>query len=455
MKKTIEEFVHQLRKPGIRISPSETLDCLRGLEHIDLLDKGQFRALLESTLIKKSGDIPEFHRLFHLYFEKHEHSGTDDILSGTMGRIADIFSERGDDFTSEFRDFMLSGIEGMMPYLFSLPGANTGESNPYTIMPAYRSMKAGERMEKDKWGEQLSLLLELLESHGEEIDDIAYIRRIIGERTAKLKALSRDLLENEKNNWKAYKTRQGNSRLMNTGFRALNIDDAEEMKRAVHELVRRIRDEIARREKRNSHGRIDIKRTIRRSQQYGGIPFELIWKKRKKSKGKIVALCDVSNSVKNASQFMLTLLYSLQDQFSKVRSFVFVNDLGEVTDFFKDHDIHTGIAMALTDAGISYNSYTDYGNVLLRFHENYMDTINSRTTVIIIGDGRNNYSHTMEWVLEKMKSRAKRIFWLNPEETMTWGFGDSAVLIYKKHCTEVLECWKVSQLMDFIKRLVF
>lgn len=454
MKQAIHEFITLLRKPGIRVSLSEALDSLEGLKHIEVTDKMSFRTLLECTLIKKRDDLPEFSRLFHLYFEKHRFSHEGGPSREILDRALEIMEGEGAAFPEFFKNFLRQGIEGVVPYLFGREGPQGGDASPYSIMAAYSSMKMGERMERERWGDRLGDLMRLLGKDGVDEAELEEFRAALEERMEHLKSLVQDLIESEKKNWKSWKAKNRGDALMEKGFRSLGPGDVEEIKNAVHELVKRIRDELALRERRRRIGKIDIKRTLRRSQQYGGIPVELFWKKRKRSRGSIVALCDVSNSVRNATRFMLTLLYSLQDQFSRVRSFVFVNELGEVTRFFENHEISDAIGMALTEAHISYDSYTDYGNVLLQFYENYIDIINSRTTVIIIGDGRNNYSHTREWVLEKMKSRARRIIWLNPEQRMSWGFGDSAVLIYQKYCTEVRECWKVSQLLKIVDDLI-
>jgi uncharacterized protein with von Willebrand factor type A (vWA) domain len=451
VKEAIQNFISLLRKPGIRISISETLDCLKGLECIDFIDKSQFKSLLSSTLIKNRRDIPEFNRIFHLYFEKYHHPVEEIISMELLQSVHEILGTSNGQFSDLFKNFMIHGIEGIVPYIFNLPG---NQGSPYTIMTAYSTMKMGERLSVDRWESQLDSLISLLKAQGIHEDDIGDFHELMIMRFDQLSSLVNDLIESEKKNWKSWKTVNSSDNLMERGFRSLDLDNVEEIREAVHQLMKRIRDEYALREKRLKIGKIDIKRTLRNSQKYGGVPVDLYWKSRKKSKGRIIALCDVSNSVRSATRFMLTLLYSLQDQFSKVRSFVFVSELGEVTRFFENNDIHTGIQEALTKAGISYDSYTDYGNVLVNFYDNYFDAVNSRTTLIIIGDGRNNYSRTIEWVLEKIKSRARRIIWLNPEQKMSWGFGDSAALIYKKHCTEMKECWKVSQLMKIINTLL-
>jgi uncharacterized protein with von Willebrand factor type A (vWA) domain len=241
--------------------------------------------------------------------------------------------------------------------------------------------------------------------------------------------------------------------LLQKAFGALTAHEIQAMRRVVQELAKKIRDEAALRERRARKGRLDIKRTLRKSLAYGGLPLEAVLKKRKRSKGRIVVLCDVSQSVWNASRFMLHLLYSLQDQFSKVRSFVFVDQLGEVTACFERYEVNTAVDKALREAGIPYHRYTDYGSVFREFCERHIEAVNRRTTLIVIGDGRNNFFLPGEEYLERIRARVRRVIWLNPESRGFWKVGDSMMHRYAKHCDEVRECRNLEQLTAFVNDL--
>jgi hypothetical protein len=242
--------------------------------------------------------------------------------------------------------------------------------------------------------------------------------------------------------------------LAGKSFSSLTDPEIEEMRAVVGRLVQRLRTKMALLERRRRRGRLDVRRSLRRNLQYGGVPLELVFKARKRKKTQIMALCDVSSSVWNASRFMLNLLHAIQDQFAQVRSFVFVSELGEVTAFFSRFETNEAIRRALKDAGIRYYAYSDYGDVLLRFEQEYLKDVNTRTVVIIIGDGRNNYLPTRARVLEAIKERARRVYWLNPEPRSMWGQGDSVMFEYVPHCTEVRECRNLRQLGAFIDALV-
>ncbi|MEW6058525.1 MAG: VWA domain-containing protein, partial [Bdellovibrionota bacterium] len=176
--------------------------------------------------------------------------------------------------------------------------------------------------------------------------------------------------------------------------------------------------------------------------------------KKKKEKPQVVILCDVSDSVRNVSRFMLQFVYSVQDLYARVRSFIFVADLGEVTRLFEDNEIHAAIDLSLRGNIINIYAHSDFGRAFRTFHRDYLSIVNKRTTVIVLGDARNNYNLPHEWVLRDIQQRAKQVFWLNPESRLTWGFGDSEMDRYAPHCDLVEECRNLNQLYRVIDKLV-
>jgi hypothetical protein len=188
---------------------------------------------------------------------------------------------------------------------------------------------------------------------------------------------------------------------------------------------------------------------------HGGIPFELVFKQRKKDRPKLVILCDVSSSVANVSRFMLQFVYSLQDAFTKIRSYVFVAELGEVTELFKEGDINDSIAAAL-DGGDVINVYTrsNFGYAFHHFWQNYLAVIDNKTTVLILGDARNNYNDPRAWCLRDIYNKAKNVVWLNPESPSAWGFGDSVMNRYLPYTDIAEECRNLRQLAKVVDSIV-
>jgi uncharacterized protein with von Willebrand factor type A (vWA) domain len=243
-------------------------------------------------------------------------------------------------------------------------------------------------------------------------------------------------------------------RLGEIHFASLTKKEVEGMREVIEQLVRRLKDTLGRRHAKKSRGVLDVKKTLRRSAGYQGIPMELFFRNRPPRKAKIVTLCDVSGSVWSAARFMLNMLYSLQECFTQVRSFVFVAGLDEVTNIFEDHEINQAIEKILKEADIEYNAATDYGLTFRQFKKNYMDILNKKTTLIIIGDGRSNYSNPEEQILDAMRERSRRVIWLNPETPYFWYTGDSEMRTYQAYCHEVRPCQNLNQLLDFIKSLI-
>ena len=226
------------------------------------------------------------------------------------------------------------------------------------------------------------------------------------------------------------------------------------MRQEVERLVRKLRDTVSRRWAGRPRGIIDIKATLRSAARYHGLPIKIYFRRRPPRKTKIVTLCDVSGSVWSAARFMLNMLYSLQDCFSKVRSFVFISNAVEVTDIFNRQDIDKAIDQALNDTRISRQAQTDYGETFRGFKAEHLQILTKKTTLIIVGDGRTNYMNPRESILEEMRQRCRRLIWLNPEPRIFWGTGDSEMGVYRARCHELRPCQNLRQLSDFITELV-
>jgi uncharacterized protein with von Willebrand factor type A (vWA) domain len=226
------------------------------------------------------------------------------------------------------------------------------------------------------------------------------------------------------------------------------------MNDAVTRLAQRLKNRLSVRRKRAARGRFNVKDTLRRNLQYGGVPFHIELDRRKKTKPQVMVVCDISDSVLNASRFMLQFVYSIQDLYTKVRSFVFVSDLGEVTKVFEEHEIHHAVETALKGDVIDVFSHSNFGRAFELFYKNYFSAVNSKTTVLIIGDGRNNYNRPNDWVLREIQQKAKQLIWLNPESRMTWGIGDSEMPRYAAYCDVAEECRSINQLYKIVDLIV-
>jgi uncharacterized protein with von Willebrand factor type A (vWA) domain len=234
----------------------------------------------------------------------------------------------------------------------------------------------------------------------------------------------------------------------------LTPKEVAEMRAVIQQLVRKLKDAVGRRAAVRARGLLDVKKTLRRASQYQGVPMEIVFRQRPPRKGRIVVLCDISGSVWSSARFMLNMLYSLQECFSRVRSFVFIAGIDEVTRFFDTFEVNQAIDKVLHEANIAYGASTDYGLTLREFKRGYLDTLNKKTTLIIIGDGRTNYTNPEAEILDEMRELCRRIIWLNPETEQFWYSGDSEMRRYEACCHEVRPCRNLNQLLAFIEDLV-
>ena len=227
------------------------------------------------------------------------------------------------------------------------------------------------------------------------------------------------------------------------------------MREVVARLAQRIKNVLTIRKRRMKRGKLDLHTMLRRNMAHGGVPFEMVFKERRKERPKLVVLCDVSSSVANVSRFMLQFVHSLQECFTKVRSFVFVSELGEVTQLFRDEELGAALDKAL-DGGDVINVYTrsNYGFAFHHFWKNFLAAVDNKTTVLVLGDARNNYNDPQAWCLRDVRTKAKNVVWLNPESPSAWGFGDSVMDKYLPYTDITEECRNLRQLSAMVDRLV-
>src|SRR5213594_941128 len=318
---------------------------------------------------------------------------------------------------------------------------------PYTRMAA--------RLQLDRTQSEIERFKAMLQMLGETGEDLQKVMRYLDERMRDLNRLLREIIQQEQRK-KGFEPRDSSQRssLADKSFAFYTEDDIRRMNDAVARLAQRLKNRLSVRRKKATRGRFDVKKTLRKNLQYGGVPFNIQLDRRKKTKPQVMVLCDISDSVLNASRFMLQFVYSVQDLYNKVRSFVFVSDLAEVTKLFEQNEIHQAIDMALKGEIIDVYSHSNFGRVFEKFYKNYFSAVTGKTTVLIIGDGRNNYNRSNEWVLKEIQQKAKQLIWLNPENRMTWGVGDSEMPRYAPYCDVAEECRNLNQLYKIVDLIV-
>jgi uncharacterized protein len=240
---------------------------------------------------------------------------------------------------------------------------------------------------------------------------------------------------------------------MSTPFAMLDEGEIDEVRRGVRLLAERLRGAARVKARHRRRGRLDPARTMRKSLSTAGIPFRPIRRDQRRERPRLLVLCDVSDSVRRASRFMLEFVYAIQELFDRTRSFVFVSDIAEVTRLFDEKGVsETVLRAAMSAVDTSQNSY--YARALLHFEQQFMSAIDGRTTVVILGDGRTNYQASGADVVSEMRARARNVLWLCPEPRSRWGEGDSAMPEYAAEVTQALVVASGADLERAAKELV-
>jgi uncharacterized protein with von Willebrand factor type A (vWA) domain len=472
VQKKILEFTNILRKSGIRVSTAEALDAFTALDELSVEERTIFKDALRTTMVKRGEEVPTYDQLFDLFW-----SGFYDNLRQSFGDAAEGLSAFGLDLEELLQRIAeaLQGMEGEAGELSELARALlTADLNMLEQIIREAAERAGvERIENflqvgffsrrtlDQMGlegarDELSDLAARLEAAGMSPEEIQALRGLIEALGEAARRAVRNFTERElqKQNHD-YMEKFRRETLLEKSFYHLTEEEIRKMREVVERLAQRIKNILSIRRRRLKRGKLDLHQTLRRNMSHGGIPFELVFKQRKKDRPKLVIMCDVSSSVANVSRFMLQFVYSLQEAFTKIRSFVFVAELGEVTQIFQEGDINESIEEALEGGGV-INVYTrsNFGYAFHYFWQNFLSAVDKKTTVLVLGDARNNYNDPRAWCLREVHNKAKNVVWLNPESPSAWGFGDSVMDKYLPYTDVAEECRNLRQLSAMVDRLV-
>jgi uncharacterized protein with von Willebrand factor type A (vWA) domain len=460
MVKLIQQFVSCCRAAGLRVSTSEVLDSLHQLQRIDPTDELQFRALLRANFAKSMREIRHFDRLYHLFFHEMR-VNTGDMRQAAaqtdqIRKAASLLKDKPHD--NPVYDAVADFLAGNpLPLLAEMRRIRT-ESDDQTAPIRFNFGPLASRFNVlMQITAAASAAAALVENNDLKMESTA--RRDLAAHFNERLDAARSILMYEPRPGDAgtRKVKTYEQRLKDLGekaFSSFTRQEVEEMREAIDKLVRKLKNIVSRRFAVRDRGNLDVKKTLRASAKYNGVPLDLKYRRKALRKSRIVTLCDVSGSVWAAARFMLNLLYSLQDCFDKVNSFVFIDQLTDVTPIFGEHDINEAIRIIMEAADVHYDAPTDYGETFRNFKRDYMERLTKKTTLIIVGDGRSNYMHPEDAILGEMRERCRRVIWLNPEPENLWGTGDSEIKAYTHHCHEVRPCRNVNQLITFIEELV-
>ena len=437
-------FGEELRIEGVATGTSELLDAFAALEEVPWTDRVAFREALGATLAKS----PEDRRVFDLVFERYffraaelaavEHDVREE---GGVG-VEDAGQLNLEELRKQIAAALQDGEEGRMRDLARLAIAafgRQGEGSGVIGVDVQRIRRQlGLRSEP-----QPDLPPEDPRAEGLPRDEIRRFEAMLR------RELERGQIERTQTLPPA--------RPLNELDRALPsgpLQDLAAVHRVVAQLKRRLKTQGQENRGRKRHAHVDVRRTMRASLQTGGVPVELKFRPVRPRRPEIYVLCDVSTSVTSASVFFLSVLHALHDSFRKMRSFVFIERISEVTDVFTRERDFKAVSEAIgRDAGVAdISGYTDYGRVWSEFRTLVEDDLHPRATVIVLGDARTNGRDPRADIFAQVTAKAGRTFWLNPEPRLYWNYGDSVIKSYAEHC-QAFECWTTAHLEDFVKAL--
>ena len=457
MDKRIVEFIRTLRAAGVRISVAESADAMQAADQMGIADRDWFHGALKATLVKEHSDEATFDHFFPLFFdtgappmfdmEQELSPEQQEMLKQALQAMAG-----NREALQAMLDQMMRGqplSQEQLDQLGQVSGVPNGD-NPRQEGYYQRMMQRALGMQQlQEMLNQLEAQLQEMGMSEEAIQDIMEMleanREALAEQIAQYvgSSIARQMAEQPP---------EEKPDLMNTPFEYLGSEEVDQLRAEMKRLAARLRSRAALRQKRAKTGRLDPKATLRHSMRYEGVPLEII-QKDKHVKPRLVLICDISTSMRYCAEFMLTLIYELQDQVSKARSFVFIGDMYEISDFFRAAHPAEAIQTVLTEYPPGHYS-TDLGNALNTFWDEKLDALDHKTTVIVLGDGRNNYNDPRLDLAQDMKRRARRMIWFNPEAPREWGSGDSDMDKYAPISDGVYQVRNLTQLVEAIDRIM-
>lgn len=462
MEERITRFVAALRASGVRVSIAESQDAWRAIEQLGIKDREAFRLSLRSTLVKDYDSIPVFEKLFPQYFGSFAPPMLDPMSEMTPEQqqmLKDLLQQLQEQLAQDLQrllEWLLNG-DGPTPEELEEMAEQAGLDQLNAMSP-YQAQRAARRMQNMLNWQQLQELLdqlwEMLAEQGMDPATIEQLKQQVAENQARLKQqlgqYAGQRVEDQRvDQAQEHKPIQD---LMDRSFGSLSPAEMDMLRDQVRRLAARLRTRAALRQKRGKQGKLDPKSTIRTNLRYSGVPFEMKFKQRR-LKPKLVVILDVSTSMRPVAEFFLRMMFELHDQVQKTRSFAFIDHLEDVTPDLSSSQIDQAIHIVLNKLPSGYYN-TDLGFSLHQFESSYLDTVDHRTTVIVLGDGRNNYNNPGLDVFGQISRRSRKLIWMNPEYEAQWGTGDSDMLNYAPLCSEVYQVRNLAQLTDAIDRIL-
>ncbi len=456
MQDRIVQFISALRAGGVRVSLAESADAFRAVEDLGIQDRATFKLGLRATLVKDASALPAFDELFPLFFDTTDAPPLMDLTQDMSEEEANMLAEALRQFSDKLREMLEKLLKGEqlsqqeLEQLGQLVGLNSMDDLRYREWMAKRMQQA---MNFKQVRTAIDELSELMAQMGMNRQRMEQMRQLLQANMQGLaEQMSQFAGQRIAQNMSETRPEENLDGLMNRPFTALSDGDMQTLRHEVRRLAALLRSRIALRQKRAKSGQLDAKATIRANMKHGSVPIELKHRNRR-LKPKLVVICDVSTSMRYCSELMLSLIYALQDLVTKTHAFVFIDHLEYITPDFVGRDANEAVDQVLVRMPPGYYS-TDLGYALDGFDRGFMDTLDTRTTLIVVGDGRNNHNDPRLEIFTRMARRANRTLWLNPEPPVMWGSGDSDMLKYAPICDTILQVSTLAELTAAVDKML-
>ncbi|MDR3510422.1 MAG: VWA domain-containing protein [Caulobacteraceae bacterium] len=433
MQRTMEKFLRALRAVDVRVSPAEAIDAHRAADLTGYADRELFRDALCATLAKTADEVRRFERCFDTFFDRQEFKGLADAADA--GEAPPQLAEDSP-LARMLLENDLAGLAQAMEDAAERAGA------------ANIRLSSQRRLLTRRLLDEMGLKsLEGLIARAREDGETALAERLASKRAALFEEAAR-YVERQHDLYAGESGRKLREELL-AEEKLTSVDPREMagMQTLVRRMAKRLASRYSRRQRRAKQGQLDIRRTLRKAMPHEGLPFDIVWKTRKVDRPKIVALCDVSGSVANVSQFLMLFLYSLNEVVERLDAFAFSNRLIPVGDILDEETAEVAIAAVIKKIGLRS---TDYGLSFEDFAGLHLQKLDRHTTVIILGDGRTNYVDPRIDILRQINERSRAVIWLNPEPESFWSRGDSEMERYRRFCHVVKTCNTLRQLERII-----
>ncbi|MBL8164323.1 MAG: VWA domain-containing protein [Anaerolineae bacterium] len=428
MDRRMVQFIRALRAAGIRISLAESQDAMYGIETVGASNRDQFRSALKATLVKEGRDQSTFDYFFPLFFGNN---------APPMENIPDNLNPQQQQMLQDALQSLMGNMQALKDLLRQLIEGKPFSQQQLDQMANQSGLPQGSEMYQRQWFERrmnrqagLQQIQQAIEELLQELRDMGMSEEAVEDIREQLQQNAQGLSEQLSNyvgqslaERMAEQEPQDKPDLMDVPFTQLGQSDVEAIRDEIRRLAARLRSRASLRQKRANAGKLDPRKVLRHNMRYGGVPLELKYHTRQ-VKPRLVLICDVSTSMRYCAEFLLTLVYELHDVVARTDSFVFIDDIVDISMTFEEKQPREAVRQVLYENPPGYYS-TDLGNGLATFQRDHMGKVTSRTTIIMLGDGRNNYNNPRLDIAAEMARRARRLIWFCPEPPGQWGTGDS------------------------------